>query len=108
MTEKLTTEQFCMKFPEKAHKQLYPLKGCCASLLEFECDPHNDTIHNVKFHNSCPGNSAAIAKLVEGMPIVDIIRCLEGIDCKNRGTSCPDQMAQSLKQYLNDREAPTK
>lgn len=26
------------------------------------------------------------------------IRRIEGIDCHGRGTSCPDQMAQALKQ----------
>ena len=108
MTEKLTVEQFRLTFPEKASKQIYPLKGCCASLVEFDCDPRNDTLHNVEIHHSCPGNSAALAKLVDGMPILDVIHCLEGIDCKKRGTSCPDQIAQSLKQYLKEREIPKK
>jgi len=90
--------------PSKNHKQRYVLKGCCASSLEFDCDTRNDTIHNLDIRDSCPGNSTALAKLVEGMPIVEVIRCLEGIDCKNRGTSCPDQIAQSLKQYLKNRE----
>ena len=104
MSEKLTIEQFRIKFPEKAGKHLYPLKGCCASLLEFDCDTQNDTICNLVIHDSCPGNSAAVAKLVDGMSIVEVIRHLEGIDCKKKGTSCPDQIAKSLKQYLKDRE----
>ena len=89
----------------KSHKQRYILKGCCASSLEFDCDTQKDTIHNLTIFDSCPGNSTALAKLVEGMSIAEVIRCLEGIDCKKRGTSCPDQIAQSLKQYLKDREA---
>jgi len=104
MSERLTIDQFRTKFPEKAKKQLCQPTGCCASLMEFDCDT-NDSIHNVVFHNSCPGNSTALAKLVEGMPILEVIRRLEGIDCKNRGTSCPDQLAKSLKQYLKNRES---
>jgi len=104
MSERLTLEQFRNKFPEKADKQLYQLQGgCCGSLLEYDCDA-NDTVHDVVFYHSCPGNSTGVAKLVEGMPILEVIRRLEGIDCKNRGTSCPDQLAKALKQYLKDRE----
>jgi hypothetical protein len=34
------------------------------------------------------------------MKIQDVIDRLEGIDCKARGTSCPDQLARSLKKIL--------
>ena len=105
MSERLTLEQFRTKFPEKAKKQLYQLQGgCCGSLLEYDCDT-NDTVHNVVFYHSCPGNSTGVAKLVEGMPILEVIHRLERIDCKRRGTSCPDQLAQALKQYLKNRES---
>ena len=33
-----------------------------------------------------------------GMEVGEAIRRLEGIDCRGRGTSCPDQLAQALKQ----------
>ena len=33
------------------------------------------------------------------MRIEDAIGRLSGIDCHGRGTSCPDQMAQALKQF---------
>ena len=105
MPGELTREQFRSEFPEKKDKQLYPLRGCCAALLEFDCHPQNDTLHNVEIHGGCPGNTAGIAKLVEVMSIVEVIRRLENIDCKKKGTSCPDQIAKSLKQYLTDRES---
>ena len=37
--------------------------------------------------------------LLKGMRIEDAIGRLSGIDCHGRGTSCPDQMAQALKQF---------
>lgn len=39
-----------------------------------------------------------LSKLLVGMEIGEAIRRLEGIDCRERGTSCPDQLAQALKQ----------
>ena len=36
--------------------------------------------------------------LLKGMSVEEAIRRIEGIDCHGRGTSCPDQMAQALKQ----------
>ena len=38
-----------------------------------------------------------IGALVVGMKKSDVIARLEGIDCKGRGTSCPDQLARALK-----------
>ncbi|HEX3023045.1 MAG TPA: TSCPD domain-containing protein, partial [Lachnospiraceae bacterium] len=40
-----------------------------------------------------------IAKLVEGMPVEDVIKRLEGLKCGFRSTSCPDQLAKALKSY---------
>ena len=48
----------------------------------------------------CHGNLQGISKLVEGMKVEDVIARLDGIDCRGRGTSCPDQLAQALKQNL--------
>ena len=31
----------------------------------------------------------------------EAIRRLEGIDCRGRGTSCPDQLARALREYLS-------
>ena len=38
-----------------------------------------------------------ISKLLEGMPINEVVSRLEGIRCNMRPTSCPDQIAQALK-----------
>jgi uncharacterized protein (TIGR03905 family) len=41
-----------------------------------------------------------IGALVEGMDIHDAISRLKGIKCGPKQTSCPDQLAQALEQYL--------
>ncbi|MBQ1751690.1 MAG: TSCPD domain-containing protein, partial [Bacteroidales bacterium] len=38
-----------------------------------------------------------LAKLCIGRKVQDVIDLLSGIDCKGRGTSCPDQLARALK-----------
>ena len=45
------------------------------------------------------GNLIGIKHLIEGKSIDEIIKELENIPCKNRGTSCPDQLANALKIY---------
>jgi uncharacterized protein (TIGR03905 family) len=47
------------------------------------------------------GNTQGVAKLVQGMKVSEAIERLQGIDCGGRGTSCPDQLAKALSQYLN-------
>ena len=48
----------------------------------------------------CNGNLKGIGALVEGMKPEDVIERLEGTTCGFKSTSCPDQLAQALKQYL--------
>ncbi|MBP5486661.1 MAG: TIGR03905 family TSCPD domain-containing protein, partial [Bacteroidales bacterium] len=51
----------------------------------------------VKYTNGCNGNTQGVAALIAGMKVDDAIRRLDGINCKGRGTSCPDQLARVLK-----------
>ena len=44
------------------------------------------------------GNLKGIASLVEGMEVAEVIARVEGIHCGMKATSCPDQLAQALKQ----------
>ena len=44
------------------------------------------------------GNLQGISRLVEGMEAEEAIKRLEGIRCGFKPTSCPDQLAQALKQ----------
>lgn len=71
-------------------------QGTCSRAITFETD--GEIIKNVEFIGGCSGNTQGISKLVDGMKIEDVIKKLDGIDCNGKGTSCPDQLAQALKE----------
>lgn len=79
-------------------KHTYKTHGTCSKQIDFELD--GTKVKNVKFTYGCNGNTQGISALVEGMEAERVIELLEGIDCNGRGTSCPAQLAEALKQAL--------
>lgn len=75
----------------------YPQRVCSQEMI-FQIE--GSVIQEVKIIGGCPGNTKAVAKLIQGMKVQDVISKLKGIDCKQRGTSCPDQLAKALEEYL--------
>ncbi len=73
-------------------------KGVCSRQINFEIE--NGIVKNCEFIGGCNGNLKGICKLIEGQPVEQVIKKLEGITCNNKPTSCPDQLAQGLKSYL--------
>ena len=69
--------------------------GTCSTHIDF--DITDGLLHNVVFTNGCHGNLQGIGRLVEGMPVEQVIARLEGISCNGSPTSCPDQLAQALR-----------
>lgn len=67
----------------------------CSTKINIETE--GDVIRRVEIVKGCDGNTKGLARLCEGRKISDVIGLLEGIDCKGRGTSCPDQLARALK-----------
>lgn len=76
----------------------YRTKGVCSRMIRF--DIIDDTVRNVEFVGGCAGNTQGVARLIEGMNVSDAISRIEGIQCGPRPTSCPDQLAQALKQAI--------
>ena len=70
-------------------------EGVCSQQIDISVV--NDTIRFVEFTKGCPGNTQAVSRLVEGMHIDDAIGKLDGILCREKTTSCPDQLAKALK-----------
>ncbi len=68
----------------------------CSEQIDIETE--DDVIRRIQYTRGCHGNTQGIASLCQGMRVSDVIARLEGIDCKGRGTSCPDQLARALKQ----------
>ncbi len=77
----------------------YLTSGVCSRQISIEINDDN-VIESVKFLGGCNGNTQGISALVKGMDVEEAIERLEGIDCGGRGTSCPDQLANALKQAL--------
>ena len=76
----------------------FQTRGVCSRVITF--DVIANKVRNVSFLGGCQGNTQGVSALIEGMDIHEAISRLEGIDCGGRGTSCPDQLAKALKQYL--------
>ena len=77
----------------------YKTKGTCSQMISFEVN--ENIVTNVQYFGGCNGNLKGIGKLVEGMHIDEVITRLEGIQCGMKATSCPDQLAQALKEAKN-------
>lgn len=74
-------------------------QGVCSQKIDFEIV--DGKVTNVQFLGGCNGNTQGVSRLVEGMEVNDAISRLEGIKCGFKGTSCPDQLAEALKQAIN-------
>ena len=71
----------------------------CAAVcsVQIDIETEGDIVRKVQYTKGCHGNTQGLARLCEGRSKEEIIARLAGIDCKGRGTSCPDQLARALK-----------
>jgi uncharacterized protein (TIGR03905 family) len=76
----------------------YTPKGVCARHMQIEVE--NGVIQSVQVEGGCNGNLKGLGALLIGMTPEDAVRRMEGIRCGAKATSCPDQMAQALKEAL--------
>ena len=74
----------------------YKTNGTCSRAILF--DVEDGKVKNVEFMGGCNGNLKGISALIEGMSVEEVISRVEGITCGMKATSCPDQLAQALKQ----------
>lgn len=79
-------------------KITYTPKGVCSRQMNIEVE--DGVIQKVEVIGGCDGNLKGISALVVGMKAEEAVRRLEGIRCGWKATSCPDQLAQALKQAL--------
>lgn len=78
----------------------YTTKGTCSRQIDIIVE--DGIVLDVKFTGGCHGNLQGIAKLVRGMKVEEIISRLEGTVCGFKSTSCPDQLANALKEGLEE------
>lgn len=81
----------------------YIPKGTCSSSMTFVIDDATDTIIDFSVKGGCPGNLAGVKKLIIGMKASDVAEKLSGVCCGYKKTSCPDQLACALKEYLESK-----
>lgn len=74
----------------------YEPKGVCSMQMNIEVE--ENIIKKVEIIGGCAGNTQGVSVLVAGMDIDEAIKRLKGIDCRGRGTSCPDQLARALEE----------
>ena len=87
-------------------KYTYYPRGTCSRQILFDVT-EDDILTNVKFIGGCSGNLQAIARLVDGKDIDEVIKTLKGIRCKGN-TSCGDQLATALMEYKEKKAQPDK
>ena len=74
---------------------IYKTTGVCCSEIRLEVA--DGVITELEFLSGCDGNLKGIAELAKGRRTEEIINIMTGIKCKNRPTSCPDQLAAALQ-----------
>ncbi|MBO7298658.1 MAG: TIGR03905 family TSCPD domain-containing protein [Kiritimatiellae bacterium] len=76
---------------------VYTTRGVCSKSIEL--DVESGIVTYCKINGGCRGNTQGLAKMVIGRKVEDVISSLKGIQCQG-STSCPDQLACALEQYL--------
>lgn len=80
---------------------IYKTTNTCSAEIDFEVSK-DGIIEKVVFKGGCSGNLGGISKLVAGMRAEDVIKLLKGTPCGDNRTSCPDQLAKALENYLKE------
>ena len=80
-----------------SEKFTYKTRGICSDRIELRVN--NNIIEDCAIIGGCPGNTTAVAKLVIGHDVDEIINMLDGTRCGFKATSCPDQLAKALRSY---------
>ncbi len=78
-------------------------QGVCSKFMQVKIK--DDVVLGAEFVGGCSGNLGGIKILVQGMNVNDIVNKLSNIPCGNRPTSCPDQLAQGLRAYIEQKQA---
>lgn len=81
-------------------------QGVCCQFIKVRIEENKEDLElgkvtRILFIGGCPGNSLALSKILEGLTVKEVIDKVEGVRCGAKGTSCPDQLAQILKDYIN-------
>ena len=76
----------------------YQTRGVCSKQMVFTIE--DGILTELEFDGGCAGNLRGISRLVQGMPVDEVIARLSGLSCGEKATSCPDQLARALRRAL--------
>lgn len=76
------------------HVAVEPSAKVCSTRIDFDIE--DGRLHNVRYTGGCHGNLQAIGRLLEGMDAAKASALLSGVDCRQRGTSCTDQLSRAI------------
>ena len=74
----------------------YIPQGVCSKRIKIEIE--DGKLVSAEFEGGCHGNLQGICSLVRGMDCDEVLRRLEGINCRGKGTSCPDQLSRAIRE----------
>ena len=85
-------------------KYNYKPHGVCSTNIKLIIN--GDILEDIEVTGGCNGNLKGIRSLVQGMKLVDVKDKLKGIKCGFKcgfkETSCPDQIAVAIEEYLGE------
>ena len=73
----------------------YQTRGVCSKKMRFTIE--DGVLLDLEVAGGCAGNLMGIGRLVQGMPVEQVIERLSGLTCGDKATSCPDQLARALQ-----------
>ena len=74
--------------------------GTCSRQIDF--DINDNIITNVTFYGGCPGNLAALSKVVDGKTVEEIEELFKDIKCGSKHTSCSAQLAIAVRKAFEE------
>lgn len=79
----------------------YRTSGTCSRMITIDVDD-DGTVNNVEFLGGCPGNTLGVCALAKGRKAGEVADLCRGIPCRDKGTSCPDQLARFIDGLVAD------
>lgn len=78
----------------------YKTHGVCSTNVCLKIE--GDSLVDIEVTGGCNGNLQGIRSLVKGMKLDEVKEKLSGIKCGFRDTSCPDQIANAIREYQGE------
>lgn len=79
----------------------YLPSGVCSRCMNLQIK--DNIILDAEFIGGCNGNLKGIRSLIIGSNINDIEQKLKGICCRDKATSCPDQLSRCITAYMQEK-----